>query len=176
MCCAAPKYLIHDRDSIFNAEAVKTMKAIGLKSVRTSFKSPWQNGIAERFVGNCRRDLLDHVIVLNERHLKRLMTEYVRYFHQDRTHLGLVKETPAGRAKATNPCALCRLSPRRDWVACIIATTSQSESRSSFAQHFQNLHGKAAREIHSSLILILGASFQIVLKRSNSTSDDGVNR
>jgi hypothetical protein len=51
-------------------------------------------------VGSCRRDLLDHLIVLNERHLKRLMTEYVRYFHEDRTHLGLDKDTPAGRPTA----------------------------------------------------------------------------
>ena len=51
-------------------------------------------------IGNCRRDLLDHVIVLNERHLKRLMNEYVRYYHDDRTHLGLEKQTPAGRERA----------------------------------------------------------------------------
>jgi hypothetical protein len=61
---------------------------------------PWQNGVAERWVGSCRRDLLDHVIVLNERHLKRLMSEYVLYYHQDRTHLGLAKDTPAGRPTA----------------------------------------------------------------------------
>ncbi len=73
----APKYLIHDRDAIFNSEVMETAKAIGIKSVRTSFKNPWQNGIAERFVGCCRRDLLDHVIVLNECHLKRLMRDYV---------------------------------------------------------------------------------------------------
>ena len=48
-------------------------------------------------MGNCRRDLLDYVIVVNERHLKRLMNEYVRYYHDDRTHLGLMKETPTGR-------------------------------------------------------------------------------
>jgi transposase InsO family protein len=101
----APKYLIHDRDAIFNAEVVKTMKAIGIKPVRTAFKSPWQNGVAERFVGSCRRDLLDHVIVLNERHLKRLMAEYVRYYHEDRTHLGLDKQTPKGRKTATNTTA-----------------------------------------------------------------------
>jgi putative transposase len=53
--------------------------------------------VAERFVGNCRRELFDQVIVLNERHLKRLMTEYIRYYHDDRTHLGLEKPTPAGR-------------------------------------------------------------------------------
>jgi putative transposase len=59
---------------------------------------PWQNGVVERFVGNYRRDLLDHMIVLNERHLRRLMTEYVvRYYHDDQTHLGLEKQAPAGR-------------------------------------------------------------------------------
>jgi hypothetical protein len=58
------------------------------------------HGVAERWVGNCRRDLLDHVIVLNERHLKRLMNEYVRYYHADRTHLALGKGTLAGREAA----------------------------------------------------------------------------
>ncbi len=51
---------------------------------------------------SCRRDLLDHVIVLNERHLKRLLTEYVSYYHEDRTHLGLGKETPGDRARSTH--------------------------------------------------------------------------
>jgi putative transposase len=64
---------------------------------RTAFRSPWQNGIAERWVGSCRRDLLGHVIILNERHLKRLMSSYLLYYHADRTHLGLAKDTPAGR-------------------------------------------------------------------------------
>ena len=97
---SAPRYLIHDRDAAFSAEVQTTAKILGVKSIRTSFKSPWQNGIAERFVGSCRRDLLDHVIVLNERHLKRLMSEYIRYYHDDRTHLGLEKQTPAGRKAA----------------------------------------------------------------------------
>jgi transposase InsO family protein len=97
---SAPGYLIHDRDAIFNAEVIGTAKILGTKPMRTSFKSPWQNGVAERFVGNCRRDLFDHVIVLNERHLKRLMNEYVRYYHDDRTHLGLDKQTPLGREEA----------------------------------------------------------------------------
>ena len=68
----APGYLIHDRDAIFNLEVVETAKILGTKPVRTAFKSPWQNGVAERFVGSCRRDLFSHVIVLNERHLKRI--------------------------------------------------------------------------------------------------------
>ena len=94
---SAPGYLIFDRGPQFNGDVIDTVKSFRIQPKRTSFRSPWQNGVAERFVGSCRRELLDHVIVLNERHLKRLMNEYVRYYHDDRTHLGLAKETPAGR-------------------------------------------------------------------------------
>jgi transposase InsO family protein len=100
---SAPGCLIFDRGTNFNQEVVDTVKSFGIQPKRTSFRSPWQNGVAERWVGNCRRDLLDHVIVLNDRHLKRLMNEYVRYYHEDRSHLGLDKQTPAGRnAEKTN--------------------------------------------------------------------------
>jgi len=68
--------------------------------VQTAIQSPWQNGIAERWVESCRRDLLDHVIALDERHLRRLLSQYVSYYHEDRTHLGLFKQTPAGRARS----------------------------------------------------------------------------
>ena len=104
-----PTYLIFDRAANFNEEVVSTMKSFGIQSKWTSFRSPWQNGVAERWVGNCRRDLLDHVIVLNERHLKRLMTEYVRYYHEDRTHLALEKRTPAGRVAAADTHATCEV-------------------------------------------------------------------
>jgi transposase InsO family protein len=99
---SAPGYLIFDRGSSFNAEMIDAVKSFGIQPKRTSFRSPWQNGVAERWVGNCRRDLLDQVIVLNERHLKRLMNEYVRYYHEDRTHLVLGKGTPAGRDAEEN--------------------------------------------------------------------------
>ena len=65
----------------------------GTKRVRY----PWQNGVAERWVGSCRRELLDNVIALNERYLKRLLSDYISYYHEDRTHLGLGKKTPSGR-------------------------------------------------------------------------------
>jgi len=58
--------------------------------------------VAERWVQNCRHDLLDHIIAVNERHLKRLLSDYVRYYHEDRTHLALTKQTPAQRYPATN--------------------------------------------------------------------------
>jgi transposase InsO family protein len=94
------KYLILDRDAKFGTTVSSAAKAVGLKTVRTSFRSPWQNGVAERWVGSCRRDLLDHIIPVNQRHLKRLLTEYVRYYHDDRTHIGLEKDTPHPRAPA----------------------------------------------------------------------------
>jgi putative transposase len=94
------KYLVYDRDAKFGEQVGKAVAALAIQPVRTSFRSPWQNGIAERWVGGCRRELLDHVIPLNERHLKRLLSEYVRYFHHDRTHLGLEKDTPYSRPVA----------------------------------------------------------------------------
>jgi transposase InsO family protein len=92
------RFLLFDRDAKFGAEVVSVVRDMGSEPTRTAFRSPWQNGVAERWVGSCRRDLLDHVIVLNERHLKRLMSSYLLYYHEDRTHLGLAKDTPAGRA------------------------------------------------------------------------------
>lgn len=99
----AHRFLLFDRDSKFGHEVISFARDLGSRPVRTAFRSPWQNGVAERWVGSCRRDLLDHVIVLNERHLKRLMSQYVRYYHEDRTHLGLAKDTPAGRPTAACP-------------------------------------------------------------------------
>ena len=106
---SAPGYLIFDRGSQFNHEVIEAAKSFGIQPKRTSFRSPWQNGVAERWVGSCRRDLPDHVIVLNEQHLKRLMKGYVRYYHDDRTHLGLEKETPAGREPAARIKADCKV-------------------------------------------------------------------
>jgi transposase InsO family protein len=65
-----------------------------LKPKRTSIQSPWQNGIAERWVGSCRRVILDHVIALNEAHLRRLIRDYVNYYHHDRIHDSPEKDTP----------------------------------------------------------------------------------
>ena len=97
---ASLKYLIFDRDRKFGFEVIAAVNALRIIPQPTSFRSPWQNGIAERWVGSCRPDLLDQIIALNERHLKRLLSEYVRYHHEDRTHLGLEKETPDGRIRS----------------------------------------------------------------------------
>jgi hypothetical protein len=97
----APRSLIFDRDAKYGFEVPIAVRALKISPVRTSFESPWQNGITERWVGGCRRDLLDHIIAIDERHLKRLLSEYIRYHYEDRTHLGLEKGTPNGRNRAT---------------------------------------------------------------------------
>jgi transposase InsO family protein len=97
---STPRFIIFDRDANYGLEVPAAVHSVKMSPVRTSFGSPWQNGIAERWVGSCRRDLLDHVIALNERHLKRLLSEYVSYHHEDRTHWGLGKETPGGRTRS----------------------------------------------------------------------------
>jgi transposase InsO family protein len=102
-----PRYLLLDRDSIFSAEVSGVLRHMEVRPVRTSFQSPWQNGVAERWVGSCRRELLDHVIVLNEEHLLRLLREFLAYYHSDRTHLSLGKDPPTTRAVCprSSPCA-----------------------------------------------------------------------
>jgi putative transposase len=96
---SATRHLILDRDKKYGLEVGAAIRSLQINPARTSFQSPWQNGVAERWVESCRRDLLDHVIALNESQLKRLLKEYIRYYHEDRTHLGLEKETPNGRLR-----------------------------------------------------------------------------
>ena len=100
---SAPKYLIFDRDTKYGLQVPAAVRSLNISPVQTAFESPWQNGIAERWVGSCRRDVLDHVIAINEGHVKRLLTEYIHYHQEDRTHLGLGKGTPAGRICSANP-------------------------------------------------------------------------
>ena len=91
-------YVLFDHDSKFGSEVLQFLKSSALKPMRTTIRSPWQNGVAERWVGSARRELLDHIIPLNEYHLRRLGRDYLVYYHQDRTHIGLNKNTPGERA------------------------------------------------------------------------------
>jgi transposase InsO family protein len=100
---SAPRFMIFDRDAIFSAGVIATLRSMRVEPTRTSHRSPWQNGVAERLVGTVRQELLDHVIVLNERHLRRLLESFIAYYHQDRTHLGLGKDSPHGRQVEHRP-------------------------------------------------------------------------
>jgi hypothetical protein len=92
-----PRFLIRDRDGIFGGQFRQRVKAIGLAEVLITPHSPWQNPFAERVIGTIRRELLDHVIVLNERHLRRRLRNYLGYYHASRTHLALGKDAPEPR-------------------------------------------------------------------------------
>ena len=93
----APKYLIRDRDSIYGAEFTKRIKSMGIEQVRTAFRSPWQSPYVERLIGSIRRECLDHVIVLNEAHLMRILKDYFAYYHESRPHLSLDRNAPTTR-------------------------------------------------------------------------------
>src|SRR5215831_2088209 len=96
-CQSVPRFLLFDHDQKYGLEVHAGIRSLQITAVQTSIRSPWHNGVAERWVGSCRRDLLDHIIAVNERHMKRLLADYICYYHDDRTHLGLRKQTPGGR-------------------------------------------------------------------------------
>ena len=92
-----PKYLLRDRDSIYGLQFQGRAQALGLEEVRIAPRSPWQSPYVERLIGSVRRECLDHVIVLNQAHLHRLLKAYFAYYHRSRTHLGLNKDAPEPR-------------------------------------------------------------------------------
>jgi transposase InsO family protein len=93
-----PAYLIRDRDGIYGAVFDARVDSLGIEQIRIAPRSPWQNGYAERWVGTLRRELLDHVIVLGERHLLRLVRQHVAYYNEDRPHMALHGDAPVARA------------------------------------------------------------------------------
>ena len=97
----APRYLIRDRDGVYGPKVIDTLDFLDIEQIVTAPRSPWQNGFCERIIGTIRRECLDHVIVLNERHLRRVLKEYLAYYHKSRTHLGLEKDAPEPRAVQT---------------------------------------------------------------------------
>jgi len=94
---SAPRYMIRDRDGIYGQQVPDTLKALGTEQIVIAPRSPWQNGYCERVIGSIRRECLDHVIVLGEKHLRRALKEYLAYYHESRTHLGLDKDAPEPR-------------------------------------------------------------------------------
>ena len=106
---SAPRHLIFDRDSIFCTAVVEFVKALGVEPNRTAYRSPWQNPVSERWVGTIRRELLDHVVVLSQRHLVALVTSFLRYYHEDRCHLGLARDTPDRRPVTPRPSPRARV-------------------------------------------------------------------
>ena len=96
-----PKYLIRDRDKKYGTLLGSKKNRFGIDEIVTSYRSPWQNGYVERVIGSIRRECLDHVIVLNENHLRTILSDYVSYYNKYRTHMGLNKDSPEGRPVQT---------------------------------------------------------------------------
>jgi putative transposase len=91
---SAPAYLLRDRDRVYGQHFRHRLKGMRIEEVLTAPRSPWQNPFAERLIGSIRRECLNHVLVLGERHLRRILTRYFSYYHQARTHLALDKDAP----------------------------------------------------------------------------------
>jgi transposase InsO family protein len=94
---AAPRYLIRDRDSIYGEIVTRRLCAMGIRDKPVAPASPWQNGYAERLIGSIRRECLDHVIVLGEAHLRKILRAYAHYYNGIRTHRSLNKDAPVSR-------------------------------------------------------------------------------
>lgn len=93
----APRFLLRDRDASYGKAFRDHVQAMAIEQVVTAPRSPWQNAYVERIIGSIRRECLDHVIILNERHLRRVLSAYFEYHHRSRTHLSLGKDCPEPR-------------------------------------------------------------------------------
>jgi transposase InsO family protein len=94
---SAPKYLIRDNDSAFGVAFKARVLAMGIRDRPTSFRSPWQNGYVERLIGSIRHECLDHLMVFNAEHLRRILAKYATYYNEVRTHVSLGKDAPCTR-------------------------------------------------------------------------------
>jgi transposase InsO family protein len=93
----APRYMIRDRDCIYGAVVTRRLRAMGIRDKPIAPASPWQNGFVERLIGSIRRECVDHIIVLDEAHLRQVLKSYARYYNEARTHLALDKDAPVSR-------------------------------------------------------------------------------
>ena len=93
----APRYLLRDRDATYGLVFRRRVKGLGIEQVLIAPRSPWQNPYVERLIGTLRRELLDHVVLLDEKHLRRVLGRYLKYYHGWRCHNSLEQDSPDGR-------------------------------------------------------------------------------
>ena len=123
---ATPRFLIRDRDRNYGGDFLRRARTIGIETVLTPVHAPQANALAERVIGTIRRECLDHLIVLNEAHLRRVLREYVTYYNDARPHRSLALEPPDGprnlappsrRARVVGAPVLGGLHHVYDWAA-----------------------------------------------------------
>ena len=134
----APRYLLRDRDSSYGSLFRDRIRVMGIKEVATAPRSPWQNAYVERLIGSIRRERLDHIIIFNEHHLRRVLSSYFLYHHQTRTHLSLGKDCPETRP--IHPANHCQdhCLPGGWWSASSLRTSRR-------VSHFGNQKGGTFR-------------------------------
>ena len=129
----APRYLIRDRDRIYGSVVTRRLRAMGIRDKPIAPASPWQNGVAERLIGSIRRECVDHIIVLGETHLRRILKSYARYYNETSERIGLeqgcapIAHRKKGRAYSLPP------SPRR--IASRICPDLISDRHKDFFSH-----------------------------------------
>ncbi len=94
----SPRNLIRDRDQIYGERFSRQARTLGIREAVITLRSPWQNAYAERVIGSVRRECLDHLVVIGERHLMGILSEYVDYYNRSRTHLSLAEDAPEPRS------------------------------------------------------------------------------
>src|SRR5215510_7630978 len=123
----APRYLLRDRDRIYGEAFREQAAVMNIKELLSAPRSPWQRAYVKRVIGSIRRECLDHVIILDEEGLRRVLASYVRYYHRSRLHLSLDK-TRQIRGRCSRSARLLRFLK---WVVCITATNGALPDRSS---------------------------------------------
>src|SRR5207237_3459728 len=93
----APRYMIRDRDRIYGTVVTRRLRAMGIRDKPIAPASPWQNSFAERLIGSIRRECVDHILVLNQAHLRRVLQACARYYNEIKTHRSLNKDAPVSR-------------------------------------------------------------------------------
>jgi transposase InsO family protein len=96
----APRYLVRDRDAVYGRDFVQRARRLGIETILTPIRAPRANAVAERLVGTLRRECLDQMVILNEAHLRAVLTEFVRYYNAERPHRTLALQTPTPLARA----------------------------------------------------------------------------
>jgi transposase InsO family protein len=137
----APRYLLRDRGASYGSEFRRRVDAMGITEVVTASRSPWQNAFVERVISSIRRECLDYIVIFNRRHLRRVLSKYIDYYHQTRTHLSLDKDCPDPRP--VMPPGSEESSPFHKSVACITAT-NVSPPDSPLVPAYQRLRRAAA--------------------------------
>ena len=99
-----PRYLLRDNDGTFGTTFARVAETSGIELVRTPYRAPRANAVCERFLGSVRRECLDHLLILGEGHLARVLREYVAYFNRDRPHQGITQATPEPPPEGQVPC------------------------------------------------------------------------